>query len=74
MNTVKENIQIKRLERKVKKLEKELEQYRNRFDKAYEFERAFRIFHHRFSNREYDSHWPIQRVQEALLNLKEKLS
>ena len=71
--TIQENIQIKKLERKINKLEKELEHYRNRFDKSHEFERAFRIFHNRFSKREYDSHWPIQRVQEALLNLKEKL-
>ena len=73
MTTVIENIQIKRLQRKVKKLEKELEQYRRRFDKAYEFEREFRIFHHRFTSRKYDSDWPTARFSESIYFLNRKL-
>lgn len=63
---------INRLENKVKRLKKEREDMRERFREYYEFWRQFIFFYRRFTNRKYDHHWPIERIGEALLNLKEK--
>ena len=66
--------EVKKLEKKIKSLEKERDAYRNRYDKSYEFESAFRRFYIRFNNRKYDHEWPIYRIIEALNTLFETLN
>jgi len=64
---------VKKLERKIKSLEKERDMYRNRYDKSYDFEKEFRIFLNRFDSRKYDSEWPIERIIESLIFLRRSL-
>ena len=63
---------IKRLENKARRLKKEREDMRDRFREYYQFWIDFRRFYNRFTGRKYDSDWPIVRVDEALMHLKEK--
>ena len=65
--------QVKKLENQIKRLEKDRDMYRNRYDKSYDFETEFRIFLNRFESRKYDSEWPIHRFVEALLFLERSL-
>jgi hypothetical protein len=66
--------QVKKLERKIKSLEKERDTYRNRYNKQCEFEYEFRKFYVRFNNRKYDTEWPFWRFVEAIQTLSEKLN
>ena len=66
--------QVKKLENQIKRLEKERDIYRRRYDKQYEFGSAFRRFYIRFKNRKYDSEWPIQRFIEVIDYLFEILN
>jgi len=63
---------IKRLENKFKRMKKEREDMRERFREYYDFWIHFMRFYNRINNRKYSSQWPIERIDEALLNLKEK--
>lgn len=64
---------IKSLEKKLKAKEKEIDKLRTQKLKSLDFEYAFRKFLNRFQNRKYDSHFPIQRIDEAMIYLKELL-
>jgi len=64
---------VKKLENKIKRLEKDAAKMHVRYQKKLDFEFAFRRFYDRFKGRKWSSDWPIERVIEAMLNLKEVL-
>ena len=65
--------EIKKLNRKITRLEKELDRTLALRRKNLDFEFAFRRFYIRFKGRKYSSDWPIERVIEAMFTLKEVL-
>lgn len=65
--------EIKKLHRKIRSLNNELEKCREKRKKQLEFEWAFRRFLTRFENRKWDSSWPIERFKESFHYLKEAL-
>jgi len=66
--------QVRKLENQIKRLEKERDICRRRYDKQYAFESAFRRFYNRFRNRKYDSDYPIERFIEIIDYLFEILN
>jgi len=66
--------EIKRLHKKIRTLERDLEYVQNARNQNLDFEYEFRRFLNRFKKREYKSEWPFERFLEALTNLEEKLS
>ena len=64
---------LPKLKKQIKELRKEYNELAKRNSKKYEFELAFRRFYNRFRTKEYNSEWPIQRVEEALLHLYEMI-
>ena len=62
--------EVKKLENKIKNLEKELESSSRRFNRYYTFYTEFLKFKHRVFNRKFVTDWPIQRFDEALLSLE----
>ena len=62
-------LKIKKLERKVRKLEKERNSWRAKWNKSHDFEIAFRRFYNRTKNEFFSS----TKYEEALFHLKEKL-
>ena len=64
---------VRKLENKVKRLEKDAAKMDERYRKKLDFEYAFRRFYVRFKGRKYSTDWPLERMEEAMLNLKEVL-
>ena len=65
--------EIKKLNRKIIRLEKELDRTLALRRKNLDFEYAFRRFYARFKRRDWKCDWPIERIDEAMLTLKEVL-
>ena len=65
--------EIKKLNRKITRLEKELDRTLALRRKNVDFEYEFRKFVVRFERREWKSEWPFERFLEAIIHLKESL-
>ena len=65
--------EIKKLNRKVKSLTRDLERCENRRSESLVFEYEFRKLLVRFEKREWKSEWPFERFLEAIIHLKESL-
>ena len=65
--------EIKKLNRKVKSLIRDLERCQERRKEHLTFEYEFQKFVTRFEGRKYTSDWPFERFLEALIHLKESL-
>ena len=65
--------EIKKLNRKITRLEKELDRTLALRRQNLDFEYAFRRFYVRFKGRKYSTDWPLERMEEAMFNLKEVL-
>ena len=66
-------LKIKRLEKKLAKEKRNYEQLYERLEKHYAFEIAVEDFINRVKKRKWNSDWPIERFDEALLHLEKML-